>query len=114
MTGKMFFHSVNLRLTIWLMVLHRILWSAEDLHLGVTEFPMNPAARNWLEEKQHSLSIAEDCLQEAMVRQASYADRQRQEPESSQKIIRSQQVLVHRDHISACGADGQGLKRKQN
>ena len=42
--------------------------SAEDLHLGVTEFPMNPAARNWLEEKEHSLNIAKDCLQEAMVR----------------------------------------------
>ena len=24
--------------------------SAEDLHLGVTEFPTKPAARNWLEE----------------------------------------------------------------
>ena len=29
--------------------------SAEDLHLGVTKFPTNPAARNLLEEKQRSL-----------------------------------------------------------
>ena len=77
--------------------------SAEDLHLGVTEFPTNPAARNWLEEKQHSLSIAKDCLQEAMVRQASYADRQRHE----RKFSENQQVLVHRDHIGARGADSQ-------
>ena len=81
--------------------------SAEDLHLGVTEFPTNPAARNWLEEKQHSLSIAKDCLQEAMVRQASYADRQRHE----RKFSENQQVLVHRDHIGARGADGQACAK---
>ena len=95
------------------MVLHKILLffltygqnprSAEDLHLGVTEFPTNPAARNWLEEKQLSLCIAKDCLHEAMVRQASYADRQRHE----RKFSENQQVLVHRDHIGARGADGQ-------
>ena len=68
--------------------------SAEDIHLAVTNFPMNQAARNWLEEKEHSLSIAKDCLQEAMVRQASYADRQRRD----RKFSENQQVLVHGDH----------------
>ena len=81
--------------------------SAEDLHLGVPEFPTNPAARNWLEEKQHSLSIAKDRLQEAMVRQASYADRQRHE----RKFSENQQVLVHRDHT---GAVVLTVKRVQN
>ena len=81
--------------------------SAEDLHLGVTEFHTNPAARNWLEKKQHSLSIAKDYLQEAMVRQASYADRQRHE----RKFSENQQVLVHRDHIGTRGADGQACAK---
>ena len=38
-----------------------------------------------------------------MVRQASHADRQRHE----RKFSEEQQVLVHQDHIGACGADGQ-------
>ena len=77
---------------------------------------MNPAAINWLEEKQHSLSIAKDCLQEAMVRQASYGDRQR----CGRKFSENQQVLVHRDHIAddddlfkgfPRGADGQACAK---
>ena len=42
-----------------------------------------------------------------MVRQASYADRQRHE----RKFSENQQVLVHRDHNGACGADGRACAK---
>ena len=69
--------------------------SAEDLCLGTSEFPINADAKDWLQQKQQSLNIAKDCLQEAMVRQASNADRTRLE----RTFLENQEVLVHRDHI---------------
>ena len=77
--------------------------SAEDLCLGISEFPMNADARDWLQEKQQSLNIAKDCLQEAMIRQASNADRHRLE----RTFLENQEVLVHRDHIGVRGIEGQ-------
>ena len=77
--------------------------SAEDLCLGVDNFHMKPDARNWLDEKDRMLNISKDCLQEAMVRQASYADRQKHE----RRFHKGQQVLVHRDNIGTRGVAGQ-------
>ena len=77
--------------------------SAEDLCLGISEFPMNADARDWLQEKQQSLNIAKDCLQEAMIRQASNADRHRLE----RTFLENEEVLVHRDHVGVRGIEGQ-------
>ena len=77
--------------------------SAEDLCLGTSEFPINADAKDWLQQKQQSLNIAKDCLQEAMVRQASNADRTRLE----RTFLENQEVLVHRDHIGVRGIENQ-------
>ena len=77
--------------------------SAEDLCPGISEFPMNADARDWLQEKQQSLNIAKDCLQEAMIQQASNAGRHRRE----RTFFENQEVLVHRDHIGVRGIEGQ-------
>ena len=105
-TGRTFFPFANLRTMIWRM--HMVLLkalrfsqygqnprSAEDLCLGISEFPMNADARDWLQEKQQSLNIVKDCLHEAMIRQASNADRHKLE----RTFLENQEVLVHRDHI---------------
>ena len=73
------------------------------LNYGQSEFPMNADARDWLQEKQESLNIAKDCLQEAMIRQATNADRHRLE----RTFLENQEVLVHRDHIGVRGIEGQ-------
>ena len=77
--------------------------SAEDLCLGISEFPMNADARDWLQEKQQSFNIAKDCLHEAMIRQASNADRHKLD----RTFLENQEVLVHRDHIGVRGIEGQ-------
>ena len=79
--------------------------SAEDLCLGISEFPMNADAKDWLQQKQQSLNIAKDCLrmQEDMARQASNADRNRLE----RTFLENQEVLVHRDHIGIRGIEDQ-------
>ena len=64
---------------------------------------MNTDARDWLQEKQQSLNIAKDCLQEVMIRQASNADRPRLEG----TFLENQEVLVHRDHIGVQRIEGQ-------
>ena len=77
--------------------------SAEDLCLGIPELPMNADARDWLQLKKQSLNIANDCLQGAMIRQASNADHHRLE----RTILENQEVLVHRDHMGVHVINGQ-------
>ena len=53
--------------------------SAEDISLSVERHLTSSDAFNWIAEKKRSIDVAKDCLQEAMIRQATSADRHRQE-----------------------------------
>ena len=66
---------------------------------------------DWIAEKKRSIDVAKDCLQEVMIRQATSADRHRQE----RRFEAGQRVLVQRDHIGSRGSDEQPcakLRRK--
>ena len=77
--------------------------SAENISLSVERHSTSSDAFNWIAEKKRSIDVANDCLQEAMIRQATFADRHRQE----RRFEAGQRVLVHRDHIGSRGSDGQ-------
>ena len=54
-------------------------WSAEDISLSVERHSTSSDAFNWIAKKKRSIDVAKDCLQEAMIQQATVADRHRQE-----------------------------------
>ena len=76
--------------------------SAEDISLSVERHSTSSDAFNWIAEKKRSIDVAKDSLQEAMIRQATSADRHRQE----RRFEAGQRVLVHWDHIGSRGSDG--------